>query len=240
MGFAFTHECDIKLSVWHAKEFGLPSMICYAENDYPDPRFGSRPGWYRIENGVPEKIEQPELTEYRGRQPLTWGFHWAVGVREILSEPRRCPIGRFVIQLEGRDFAWQKPAEIGTRIKTLNPWKKDRFPDNPFDVYVLDDNARRDYDAQRLKNLERYQKGVLDMAPDAYLHVSAVLDSVRCYVRDIPFTPVNEISEVKAVIEEQLYSLIRTDEGWLHSYLGHRTLRMDVRDVTRLCTEMSV
>lgn len=215
-------KCSIKISGWNYKKFWLLDSIIYVDGDGRDPRLGSGPGWFRSKNGNLVRITPPELTEYKGKQPLTWGFYEAYAEADI-PDPKKypeCCVGHAVVTLEARDFSWQKPSEFGIKIRELRPDSEDPFPGRPFECYLLDEDASHDLDQRREQNLEELVNGSTGIVPDGYLHFTVTLDSCVHYTRDIPFTPVNEMSEVEAIMKGQLQSVVRADGQRLNCYFS--------------------
>lgn len=238
----FEPSCKVRMAVWHDSAIGCPASIFYTDN-CENPLLAFGPAWFRTENGAGETLRPGELSEYKKVQPFTMGFYEAQAVvAEFLSKYTKCLLGHVTVTLESRNYAWrgQEPAEIGTKIGTLNPRGRDRFQDCPFDVYYLDEDARYDFKNRRTRALEKYYQGIEGIAPDAFLHLTATIDSRRCYVRTIPFTPLNEVSEIKAVVEEQIQFLVDADETWLKSYQYVGQFSLSEREISELCAKMSI
>lgn len=235
----FDPTCYLRMAVWHDPEIGNAASIFYLDNFCSDPRLVFGPTWFRTKNGVGQRLRSSELTKYKGRHSITMGFFEAHAEAAISLGRPKCRLGHFAITLEARNFG-RKSTEIGTKIGTLKSDHRSRFQDTPFDVYYLDEDACHDFDAKRIKAIEKYYQGVKGNAPDAGLRFTASLDSRRFYVRDIPFTPVNELSEIKAVIEKQLRTLVMEDYGWLDRYLHLGQFSLDDREISMYCARMSI
>ena len=239
----FEPSCKVRMAVWKDSAIGSPASIFYTDN-CENPRLAFGPAWFRTENGVGERLRPRELREYKKVQPFTMGFYEAQAVvAEFLSKYYpKCLLGHVTVTLESRNYAWrgQEPAEIGTKIGTLNPRGRDRFLDCPFGVYYLDEEARHDFQNRRIRALEKYYQGIEGIAPDAFLHLTVTLDSRRCYVRTIPFTPLNEVSEIKAVVKNQIQSLVDADRAWLEHYQYIGQFPLSDREISELCAKMSI
>lgn len=204
-------KCTVKISGWNYKQFWKPESIVYIDGDGRDPRLCSGPGWFRSKDGTLVRVTSAEQIEYKGKQPFTTGFREAFAEVDIPLNRPKCRLGHAVVILEARNLSWQPPAEFGMKVRELPPCSSDPFPDRPFECYLLDEDSRKTFDERRTQALEKLVNRSLGIAPDAYLHVTVSLDSWVHYTRDIPFTPVNELSEVEAVMNAQLQSVIQTD-----------------------------
>ena len=236
----FDPSCKIRMAVWHDPEIGNAASVFYLDGFRGDPRLAYGPTWFRTKYGVGRRLRKCELTRYHGRHPLTMGFFEAHAEAGISLGRPKCRLGHFEITLEARNLSWKKPKEFGRKIGALKSRGISRVQDSPFEIYYLDADARHKFDDQRIKAIEKYYRGVEGLAPDAGLRLTAILDSRLLYVRDIPFTPVNEVSEIKAVMEKQIHSLVLDDERWIDAYLHQGQFPLDNRQIPGLYARMPV
>ena len=227
-------KIELKFSGWRRKDFWKPGAILYIGTDGQDPRLGFEPGWFRSRNGRLFKVRSAERREYRGRHPFTFGFYEAFADADVPMDRPGSRLGHAVITLEARNLSWKKPSEFGRMIRKLSPGGGDRFPDRPFECYLLDEDDRMAFDQRRAGSLEKLVNGPKDPAPEDYLHITVSFDSWVNYTRDIPYTSVNELAEVEAVMREQLDSVVRADCARLDDYFGSGRFPVRFQELPRI------
>ena len=228
------NEVELEFLGWHCKEFWLPESVVCMNDHGVSPRSASKYRWCRARDGKLIEITRAELTKYKGKQPITFGFYFGYGQVKVSMYYPECKLGYASVYLEPRNLSWQPPPGFGRKTREVRVPRDDPFPDRPFECYLLDENDWESFDNQMKQTVQMLMNGHREPAPEDILHVTVSFDSWVHYTRDIPFTPVNELSEVEAVMNEQLRSLILIECPRLNHYFKLGRFQPSFSEVKRL------
>ena len=228
---------NIDLSIWHGQEFWKKTTVFYAESSCRIPLLPPGPEWYSANEGKISLVPESQRTQYKGKQPFTFGFYEAFANIDYPYGEGRDKQGRFLLHLEGRNRPLKTP---GTKIGTLCCKENDRYSHIPFEVYKLNEESDNSLNKEIAERLESYQTGIVEVPEETFLHFSAILDSRILYRRKIPYRPANELEEVQKIMNEQFRSVIIADHSWLHGYSNLRSCGRKDEFLAAYCSRRAI